>query len=251
MTQPATFALWRKCQEFVGAVCATRDPTHGLSHMQEVTELSLLVHSMQKCIATSPTAAEKCAVTAETTAVPRIIVVAMLHDVNDHKYDLDGTLNTKVEEFLKFIEESEPAEFGLTQKELLQAIVSISYSKEKKNGMRWFEEKLPVDWVYVRDVVSDADKLTAIGLAGLERCFTYQVEMLSPERLAVTTPLSVLQDVRAHSDEKLLRLNEQFIVTPGGKFLGSHRHVELEAALHSWESKGIPVSMQNLLKGSH
>ena len=55
------------------------------------------------------------------------------------------------------------------------AIDAISFSKEKKRGTLWWSENLDARWLEWRDVVSDADKLEALGVIGFNRCFEESV----------------------------------------------------------------------------
>jgi hypothetical protein len=239
------FDLWAACQAFVGDVCRGRDASHGLGHMQTVTEKALLVYQLnQKAISSSQLA--------------RVILVGMLHDVNDHKYDKDGTLGAAVEEFVQKIVSA--GGFGDTlgttdlrdaASRVMLTISAISYSKEKKKGMRWFERELSEEWVLVRDAVSDADKLEAIGASGLQRSFEYNACLLR-ESGALEALLAQHQgdeeavrrvialDVEQHADEKLLRLKDEFIVTRAGKFLAQPRHDEMVQELAAWARRGPP-----------
>ena len=100
----------------------------------------------------------------------------------------------------------------------------------------------------MRDVVSDADKLEAIGASGLQRCFDYNIAaqqesgawsklMECGERRAAET---VFTDVVQHCDEKLLLLARDFIATTAGKFLAAPRHNELVETLEKWKRDGPP-----------
>jgi len=77
----------------------------------------------------------------------------------------------------------------------------ISFSAEKKNGMRYFEEILGPDWSLIRDIVSDADKLEALGNIGIERCHKYTCETHPdlPEE-------EIIKLMHTHAEEKLFKL---------------------------------------------
>merc|ERR1712133_340185 len=76
-----------------------------------------------------------------------LFAAAWLHDIFDHKYTTE-----------------EEAKAG--QLKIKSFLENVSYSKEKKGKL----EKLQFPTSYLRDIVSDADKLDAIGYAGIERC---------------------------------------------------------------------------------
>ena len=269
MATPSLLKLWEDCQRFVGAVCADRDETHGLAHMQQVTEHALLILSLElpsrlaDLVQDYATRYGTSTITAEaiTNALyERVLVVAMLHDVNDHKYDKDGTLDKTVRDFgvsiasrLRLIDQAEcgsdhdPVSF--LSASIMETIGAISFSKEKRYGARWFEAKLPSRlWVLVRDVVSDADKLEAIGAAGLQRSFDYNIASRQEDgsweqclaQGAEAAALAVFKDVDQHCDDKLLRLASEYVITGAGRFLAAPRHDELKATLQLWKVEGPP-----------
>lgn len=229
--------IWSKCHAFVGKVCADRDPTHGLQHMEEVTTIALSLASLDE-VEESRSA----------TTIERIILIGMLHDVNDHKYDRDGTLDALVTHFVK----DTCAEFFPTVDASipLQTISAISFSKEKKNGKRWFEAHLPAEWIRVRDLVSDADKMTAIGKDGLERCWHYNTERIGHEAAMRTKPSEMLKEVRDHAEEKLLRLTDEYIVTAAGKLRAKPLHEEMKVTLALWEQEGVPTALSTMVGGN-
>lgn len=244
------YDLWSECRSFVGAVCADRDASHGLEHMEIVTERSILIYLMSNPSSTPNELDE------QRSALLRVIAVGMLHDVNDHKYDKDGSLGRRVEEFvLKIASRLRISESpSMTPEEITVNIMNttsaISYSKENKNGMRWFESKLPsAVWVRVRDAVSDADKMEAIGISGLLRCYEYQMHVMKSSNVwdaAVEKHGSsvgrevLLPHVVEHADEKLLRLKDSYIVTTAGKFLAAPLHDEMVKGLADWVANGPP-----------
>lgn len=97
-----------------------------------------------------------------------LVAAALLHDVFDHKYASAEETSDGLNEMCSFLRNEQK----FTQIEV-EAVISIctnvSYSKEKKGLL----EKLDYPISLLRDIVSDADKLDAIGLAGIERCRLY------------------------------------------------------------------------------
>lgn len=297
--QRVHYALWDRCRAFVREVCCGRDASHGLSHMEKVTEHALLVYSLR-----DPREETRSA----SFDLYRIILVGMLHDVADHKYDRDGSLEGKVDAFVAAESErlvglanarlantadaaAAPA-LGTSEAPMLladtaaatavlshgpsriagwirSALKAVSYSAEEQRGRRWFEQELPADWCFVRDCVSDADKLEAIGSAGLLRCYEFTIcrvkeayEQKQQQRAlrgegegekvreeeeeeaaeGGRQPLErrVLQAVSRHFEEKLSRLLPLYIVTDVGKYLGAPRHEEMCDLLAAWKSLGPP-----------
>jgi phage tail protein X len=290
---PLHYKVWDRCATFVARVCAGRDASHGLAHMRKVTEQAVLLCFMD--MPASTTNAERAGM------LYRILLVGMLHDVADHKYDHDGTLFQQVDAFveaeaatlLSHLADAQQTDLHIplpcrasdgdavarVKQLLLTSLEAISYSKENKRGKRWFvpllscteEEKenpssstssaAPCSWVAVRDYVSDADKLEAIGAEGLLRCYEYTCERYRSAATSVSRTTAVpiifrdaaevsrlerhveqemLADVVVHFHEKLKRLLPEFIVTATGKYLGTPRDEEMTALLAEWQARGPP-----------
>lgn len=248
---PDLLQAWERCREFVGAVCATRDASHGLSHMERVTERSVLLYYMSHAGAGAD------------IQLLRVILVGMLHDVADHKYDdTQGSLQRAMEEFARkecagvaklcserpaAVVDSSAVEAEFEQ--LVLAVSAISFSKEAKRGMRWFTDGLTAAWLEVRDIVSDADKLEAIGESGMQRCFAYACEgakRTSPALPAAGSPeyraleANITSQVTAHFHEKLKRLHAEFLATDAGKFIGLPLQREMTETLEKWQRLGPP-----------
>ena len=77
----------------------------------------------------------------------------------------------------------------------------------------------------VRNICSDADKIEAIGLIGVQRCLQYSAEVLRHKGLAeqVTAEVLISQLVE-HGHEKLFILLDEYVVTEGGRRLGRPSH---------------------------
>merc|ERR1712212_738771 len=134
---------------------------------------------------------------------------AWLHDIFDHKYTTEEEAKAgqlKIKSFLENIE------FHSDEIEAIQKICeNVSYSKEKKGKL----EKLEFPTSYLRDIVSDADKLDAIGYAGIERCRDF-----SKYRAPNASNVEIEENVVEHMHAKLLKLLDQFIRTDPAKFIG-------------------------------
>jgi hypothetical protein len=167
---------------FVKTTCKGRDSSHGYEHMNAVRETALLIFDSLR-------------LRGNLKHIRMYVqIVALMHDVADHKYDKDGTLKQKVHAFLEQEQESEM---------IWNCIDAISYSKEKKLGRRWFANELPGYWLIIRDVVSDADKLEALGNVGIERCLQYAREV-NTNKSHETAVKHLLQ----HMLDKLLTMKE-------------------------------------------
>ena len=182
---------------FVQSTCGTREPSHGIEHFKRVKNLALEINNNID----SPAKKDD------------IILISMLHDVADHKYDHDGSLIIKIKDWLC-------TQDGLNIQRILNCIGSVSYSKERKYGMRWFENELGPYWTKVRDIVSDADKLEALGEIGAIRCMQYAYEQGYDHCNAVIHLLE-------NTIEKLIFIKDRFIVTDYAKNKAEKLHIEL------------------------
>jgi hypothetical protein len=94
-----------------------------------------------------------------------ITITAWLHDVNDHKYNDTLLMKNKMKQFINNDLLLDNTETNL----ILNIIDRISYSKENKirqsNGMLDWYKVLGNKGCIIRDIVSDADKLEAIGMS--------------------------------------------------------------------------------------
>jgi len=125
---------------------------------------------------------------------------ALLHDVRDHKY----TSSVSEEKLLQFMISGLGEKRGLIAMDIID---NVSYSKQIK-GLR----KENVCQPYL-DIISDADKLEAIGPIGLQRCIVFNKSKQLP-----------IENVIFHCHEKLLKLKDEFIVTKTAKDLAEPLH---------------------------
>lgn len=206
-------ALECKLSEFVHTSCAGRDESHGHEHMRRVAENAAII-----AIETYGN---------YTVLLDAVAPVAWLHDVRDHKYDHDGLLSKHLDEFLA-------VNFPETATQIGRCIDAISYSKEaraiKAGAALDYDAILGAFWSKVRNIVSDADKLEAIGHEGLERCREYTLS-IKPH----LTPAQLNAEVRKHAEEKLLLLKDHFIRTPHGKKMAEPLHQQMVDELAAME----------------
>ena len=183
-------------------MCAGRDASHGAEHMHRVArtakkigqELNLGTEILDACE-----------------------WVAELHDVADHKYDKDGSLSEAVADF---VQENRPTDYVM----ILKTIEYISFSKEKKKGKRYFEQILGPEWTLVRDIVSDADKLEALGTIGIERCHKY-----TSETHPGASEEEIIRIMHEHAEDKLYKLATEYIMTAPGREMALPLHDEMKA----------------------
>ncbi len=168
---------------FAESMLSDRDSSHGLDHCRKVTETALKINS-----------------TENDSLVIRAI--AMFHDIYDHKYPNCAERKQSVIDFL--------SELFLPEvvKEIIIAIDSISFSAEKRRGMNWYAPLLSKKMHALRNIVSDADKLEALGRDGFERCKSFIIER--SDNILTLTEEDVLLKVKEHCEEKLFVMEPYF-----------------------------------------
>lgn len=134
-----------------------------------------------------------------------LMFAALLHDVCDHKYP-ESIPKNKLELFIR--------SYMFDKTDIIMKIIdNISYSKEVANKREFLGQTYNI---YL-DVISDADKIEALGKRGIERCeqFTIRHNGKRPD------------DIIKHCHEKLLRLYpENFIKTSLGRKIAEPLHQE-------------------------
>jgi hypothetical protein len=209
---------------FVRKACEGRDPSHGYEHMDIVrnTALKIFDHDVPE---THPNYRELRGLTS---------IVGLFHDVFDHKYDLNGELKVECQKFLEIDTMTLIPNYDV--KLIIDIIDRISFSKENKcikenKSVDWLE-KLGDDGLLVRNIVSDADKLEAIGPIGIERCAMYTMaHQKNQEECTDFNRTDLKAAIVKHADEKLRLIASKFIRTPYGKILATPLNDKMEEIL--------------------
>jgi len=204
---------WDMLSEYVSEVCSNRDKSHGWEHMKVVAETAKMI--VEKDFIDEPDYIYN-------QLMLDTITVAWLHDVADHKYDSDGKLTHNL------------MKWGCANiggfVNILEIIKLVSYTSEnsalKAGKPINYDEKLGKYYARVRHIVSDADKLEAIGTIGIERAILY-TRHAHPDY----TEEQIIIELKKHAEDKMLRLAEEFLRTETGKQLGKIKHEETKYAL--------------------
>jgi uncharacterized protein len=185
-----------KLDIFVSHVCDGRDETHGRNHMWKISRLAMYIAINEGY--------------SKKYMLEDILIVGWLHDVADHKYCEGTDLELKLDEFLNNFKN------GKLYRDIIDR---ISYSKEVKYGNKDWQKIIGIDGLIVRNIVSDADKIDAIGENGVRRCIEYGFH-----KYKEATDKEMIKRVRDHAEEKLLLLKDKFIRTQTGKDLAKVEH---------------------------
>ncbi|KAL0218295.1 hypothetical protein RCL1_009143 [Eukaryota sp. TZLM3-RCL] len=213
---PCTQLKHRVCQ-FVQESCSNRDASHSYDHSQRVFNLSLEIFNHIPSSSFSSSQSE---------VLNLITLVALLHDVADHKYDDTISQRQLLQSFL--------ASLNVSVDLIIAIIDSISYSNEKKqlskgiNVRRLLRDNYGSDVLLVRDIVSDADKIDALGVTGLDRCIEF-TRVMSPN----ATEREVAEHVEKHANNKLISLKD-WTRTVYGRVLAEKATLEFNNALNEY-----------------
>lgn len=149
----------------------------------------------------------------------KLLMTSMLHDVCDDKYKSLSISKSALIEFIStLVGENSPGSFT-SPNEIMKIIDSVSYSKQVKGNTH--ENELDDDNKLILQVLRDADRIEAIGLVGLERCYLYTKEILP----STTSEDDITAHVVQHCYDKLLRLyGEGYISTSAGRQIAAPLH---------------------------
>ena len=155
-------AAARPFANWVADYVKDRDPSHGMAHFMRVRGIALdLAKGMVR---------PSCLLHTDL----HLELVALAHDVRDHKYVTPGA--SMDEAYTAML--ANMMLCGLSEEEaraVILAAENISWSLEKA-GLRQDEELARSGARWARDVVSDADKIDALGVTGLERTVQFEME---------------------------------------------------------------------------
>lgn len=170
----------RAIREAAADMLAGNDTSHDMAHAERVASTVLAL-------------AQESGVESEED-VSVCVAAAILHDTVDHKY---CTAEEQAVRWSRIEGVLEEHGWSSVQQAVIRGIMdNMSYSKQRDGKA---EDLGPHQWMC--DLVSDADKLDALGEVGLQRCAAYSLH-LNP----TLSPSAVDDRVRQHCHDKLLRL---------------------------------------------
>lgn len=172
-----------------------RDISHGWDHVIKVTHNALILAKASNII--------------NTTDLKIIVLAALGHDIWDHKYIKDDQIYN-----IKFLFDQDLLDLGILamQRDLIIRIIdTISFSKEYKMRLNNEKFNFEVPEEKLRNIVSDADKLEALGINSIKRMIDYEINSNS-HTVSIDQHI---QHITNHCKEKLyLLIKENYIKTP-------------------------------------
>ena len=110
---------------------------------------------------------------------------------------------------------------------LFDCIEMISFTKERDIGMKYYEQKLPLIWVFIRNIASDAVKSLMIGHVGDKNLVKHSIKIISSASDYKNHNLdtTVSKYVARYTKDNLLSL-PSYARTSAGKELIQQKYIE-------------------------
>ena len=214
-------------QQFVQQQLASNDPSHDWEHVQRVRKTALLIAQEENIT--------------DTGNLELIELAALLHDVKDWKYLKHDSNAISVVDFLV------KCGYSVDRAEKVDSIVNNIGFKTELEGVAISSALLPL-----LAVVSDADRLDAIGAIGIARCFTFggarnrkicdsscsSFSSCASSTLTAEAYVKASTDQKActlqHFEDKLLKL-VNMMKTNSGRNKATKRHAFMVLFLEQFE----------------
>lgn len=251
-----------KTISFVESICNDRPPSHGLSHMMKVRDNAIKILSARSrminlifyvmillmisfiwinnnylnTLIFMSVFIPIAYIRSDTNTLRFIVeIVALLHDVADHKYlNHDPTLKTRLIEYLNELTDQDIlTKYTIynnvfTTDMILDIIERISFSRQKTHGAHDWAKVLGWKGRLIRNIVSDADKLEAIGIDGINRCIEYVSEVYEDNGVNVGKK-KLYKHVLKHYNEKLKHIPSwNYMKTISGWYMARYKKQEMD-----------------------
>ena len=204
-----------------------RPPSHGVAHMTAVRLNAERIFDALRASSAGKTDGTSAMMNDQTRRM--VQAAAQFHDVADHKYVEEGQAAGGgfgvLEELQKHFSPKASAS-------LVKVMAAVSFSKERALRAAAgaaeqpfaFEATLGAAGALLRDIVSDADKLEAIGSVGVQRCMAYKRERCLEKENRAATEEEVVAELIKHGEEKLFVLvAHRYIRTSAGRAMAAPR----------------------------
>lgn len=211
---------WIRLSQAVRVALSKRDLSHGWDHVERVATRAVAMVPPEHA--------------GNQSMLDDLMAVAWLHDIEDHKYN-DANLNDGA---LGELCRDHKVVHDLKRVRSIIRWISWSYQREfeqeygREGTRKLMSDDLDADALLVRDLVSDADKLDAIGQVGWDRCLVYSSYAMQKKGVFGDLHAGVVQ----HCDDKLLQLHE-YMISDAAK----QQAVPLTAELRALRDRVSPV----------
>lgn len=208
-------------EDFVYRYTRDRDSSHNHEHARKVYENSKLIFF-------SLTLPNKSSIVPTDQLTLTIYTCAWLNDFVNHNYDKNGDLKVILHNFVQYFSFKNK----LIAQYILNIIDNISFPKEKeaRNNNKYPFEHLNDIERYIRNIVSDAEKLEEIGPNGIIRAIKY-AKSLEPN----ISLKELYIKVEKHCWEKLYLLKDKYIITSPAKYKAQPLHSEMEQIMGKYK----------------
>jgi len=223
---PLLNELVLKLSSFLQTFCKQRDSSHDITHCERVCNTSLLIYEGEF----SPLTDKH--YISNKDFIDLIVICSWTHDVLDHKYKDAKELALSLHKFLLTLIPDKSAQLVLSINERVS--FSLENKIKKTGGKLDWEAVLGPQGCLIRDIVSDSDKLDALGKQGLDRCVAFSKYAFEDKFGSPISLPELKTQVSDHSKEKLLRLKDEFIRTKTGKALATSLHLDFLSALDTF-----------------
>jgi HD superfamily phosphodiesterase len=210
--------LSKEEKDKLDAICLkyylNRDKSHGIDHIQKVLKNVNIISKQFDFSSREVIILRTC---------------SLLHDAYDHKYFQKDDDIISIKQKISI----DLTKFGLSWNEIQVIFIiidNISFSKEKnrraKKKYRYSEldELLSSKMILIRNIVSDADKIEALGVEGISRMILYSIH--KTKNIYVN---EIVHDIKQLCENKLyILLSQNYIHTESGVKLTSNKLEELK-----------------------
>lgn len=185
-------AIIANCTKFVKEYMSKYDASHDFSHVLRVRNLAMHLASKYH----------------KPVDLLEVELAALMHDVNDHKYDQDPDPDIIYNSVVKF------GGSKLLASKIVYIVKHVSYSYEIKNAhLSTYILAMQIPEI---KIVQDADRLESIGAVGIARCFMFN-----------GANNELMLEALNHFDDKLLHVHK-LMKTEYGKEVALERTERLK-----------------------
>lgn len=183
-----------------------RDISHDFSHVEQVCKNALYIANYIGNL--------------DDSSELLLVISALGHDIWDHKYVNSGEEHMKKASFMTILFVCGVSSIIIVNS--IKIIDSISLSKEMELRKIGKTLELPHDIIFIRNIVSDADKLESLGAVCIKRMIQYGIHK------NVGSIKEHFNHIKNHSVNLYKLLDDNYIITDIGRKLAEPRMIEIK-----------------------